>query len=303
MDLPLLRGSEVPHAPHLAVSAQPWPGSIAAFDASEDAGYGLNTVIEVPSTMGVTLTALDAARAGQWSSGGVLRVKLAQGALSSASRSAVLGGANAAALGDGSSDLWEVFQFSQAELVAPDTYDLSVFLRGQAGSDGVMPEIWPEGSRFVLLDGAAEQIDLDLSARDLARHYRVGPALRPYDDPSYRHYVEAFKGIGLRPYRPAHLRALRQGDDLQVSWVRRTRIDGDNWNGVEVPLGEEAESYLIRVSAGGSVVREVITLTPEWTYSAALRQSDLGVSAFSLEAAQLSMSFGPGPFARIDIND
>jgi hypothetical protein len=303
MDLPLLRGTEVPHAPHLAVSAQPWPGSIAAFDASEDAGYGLNTVIEVPSTMGVTLTALDAARAGQWSNGGVLRVKLAQGALSSASRSAVLGGANAAALGDGSSDLWEVFQFSQAELVAPDTYDLSVFLRGQAGSDGVMPEIWPEGSRFVLLDGAAEQIDLDLSARDLARHYRVGPALRPYDDPSYRHYVEAFKGIGLRPYRPAHLRALRQGDDLQVSWVRRTRIDGDNWNGVEVPLGEEAESYLIRVSAGGSVVREVITQTPEWTYSAALRQSDLGVSAFSLEAAQLSMSFGPGPFARIDIND
>ena len=79
-------------------------------------------------------------------------------------------------------------------------------LRGQAGTDAAMPAAWPAGTEFVLLDGALQQVDLPASARGLARHFRVGPATRTYDDPSYVHHVEAFEGVGLRPYRPVHLR-------------------------------------------------------------------------------------------------
>ncbi|MEN8684955.1 glycoside hydrolase/phage tail family protein, partial [Marivita sp.] len=38
LDLPLMSGDEVPHAPHLAVTADPWPGDVAVYDAVEDAG-------------------------------------------------------------------------------------------------------------------------------------------------------------------------------------------------------------------------------------------------------------------------
>ena len=33
MDLPLLTGSEVPHAPHIAATASPWPGRVGVWSA------------------------------------------------------------------------------------------------------------------------------------------------------------------------------------------------------------------------------------------------------------------------------
>jgi hypothetical protein len=38
LDLPLLTGEEVPHAPHVAVAAEPWPGTVAVWSSAEDAG-------------------------------------------------------------------------------------------------------------------------------------------------------------------------------------------------------------------------------------------------------------------------
>ncbi len=301
LDLPLLEGSEVPHAPHVAVSATPWPGAVAVWSSASDDGYELNRLLSTPSIVGMTESPLAAARPGLFDRGLPLRVKVYGGALSSAEQLAVLNGSNAVAIGDGSSDRWEVFQFSRAELVGSQTYELTGRLRGQAGSDGVMPPIWPEGSQIVFLDRGPEQIELPLSARGLARHYRVGVAQRGYDDPAIVLSIEAFAGIGLRPYRPVHLRAGRKdGGDLQLGWIRRTRIDGDGWQIGDVPLGEDRESYVLRVRVAGTVVREVAVVEPRWIYPAALQAIDGIGSGWRLEVAQVSDRFGPGPFALID---
>ncbi len=303
LDLPLLTGDEVEHAPHLAVAADPWPGTVAVYSAAEDSGYELNHTVFGPSVVGETETPLEWAAPGVWDRGAAVRVNLSSGELSSAEMAQVLNGANAAVIGDGSSDNWEVFQFAEAQLVAPDTYDLSLRLRGQLGSDGLMPEVWPAGSQFVLLDGTPEQITLAQSARDLARHYRIGPAGRPYDDPSYLHQVEAFKGVGLRPYAPVHLKAERAGSgDLAIRWVRRTRTDGDSWVSTDVPLGEPQEGYQVRVrNSGGTILREAIVGAPEWVYPAAAQSFDGAVAPFVVEVAQMSDRFGPGLYKRLDV--
>ncbi len=304
MDLPLLSGDEVAHAPHLAVTATPWPGSVAVYGAPQDADYALNRLIPARAVMGVTESPLPAAQAGLIDRGPALRVRLSSGELSSVDLLAMLNGANAAVIGDGSVDNWEVFQFASAVLVGEGLYDLSLRLRGQAGSDALMPQEWPAGSLFVLLDGAPRQIDLALSARGLSRHYRIGPSGRAVDDPVYVHEQHAFSGIGLRPLAPVHLRAVRDGaGDLGLSWIRRTRIDGDSWQSVEVPLGEDSESYLVRViDSAGAVRREATTSTPAWTYPAAQQAAD-GVSApFDIAVAQISASFGPGLFRRITVS-
>ena len=147
----------------------------------------------------------------------------------------------------------------------------------QAGSDAVMPDLWPVGSRAVLLDGVPRQIPLAEDARGLARHYRIGPAARRIDDASYSHMQLAFDGVGLRPYRPCHLRAVWAEDRLDLTWVRRTREGGDSWASYEVPLGEARELYLIRVrDATGAVRRGVTQSMPEWSYSAGQRAADGG---------------------------
>ncbi|MBC57799.1 MAG: host specificity protein [Confluentimicrobium sp.] len=304
LDLPLLTGDEVEHAPHLAVTATPWPGSVAVYGAAQDDGYLLNTSVSQPSVIGATETALFAAEPARWDRGPALRVRIYGGSLASATAAEVLNGANAAAIGDGSSGNWEVFQFAEALLVGPDTYELRMRLRGQAGSDGLMPDVWPVGSLFVALNGAPQQIDLAQNARGLARHYRIGPAGRAHDDPSYSHAIEAFDGIGLRPYAPCHLRARRTGaGDLDLSWIRRTRIDGDSWVSPDVPLGEAQEQYLIRVrDSGEAVLREVTVAAPGWTYGAAQQAGDGVAAPYFIDVAQVSERFGAGLFKRIVIN-
>ncbi|MFY0312353.1 glycoside hydrolase/phage tail family protein [Leisingera sp. D0M16] len=300
MDLPLMRGDEVPHAPHLALTAQAWPGSVAVYGSEADENYALEQVIAARQVVGVTETPLFAAGAGRWDLGADLQVKLISASLESRTVEAVLNGANAAAIGDGTPGNWELFQFREAELIAPQTYLLRGRLRGQQGTDGLMPDVWPAGSYVVLLDGTPVQLDLAPEQRRRVRHYRIGPARRALDDPSYVHLQESFDGNGLRPYSPVHLRLSGAlGADISAVWVRRTRIEGDSWELEEVPLGEEVEAYRIRVMRGGTVLREETSGTPAWSYPAVAQAED-GVQAGDvLEVAQRSARFGAGPTAEV----
>ncbi|WP_299414664.1 glycoside hydrolase/phage tail family protein [uncultured Sulfitobacter sp.] len=303
LDLPLLTGDEVPYAPYVAASANPWPGSVALYSSLTDQNYALNSVLPIRATIGVTRSLMGRACAGVIDRGNALEVKLISGRLESVDTDALLSGANMAAIGDGSSDGWEVFQFANAELIAPQTYLLSHRLRGQAGSDGVMPDVWPAGSQFVLLNSVPQQIDLGRNMRTVSQHFRIGPALRPVDDPSYRQFERSFQGNGLRPFSPAHLRAVAGADGgLSLSWVRRTRIDGDAWENVEVPLGEETESYVVRIVKEGTVLREDTAATPIYDYSAARQQADGVTRPFEVAVAQTSATFGAGPFKQITVS-
>lgn len=301
LDLPLLTGQEVPHAPHVAVSADPWPGSVAIWSSGEDAGYEINRLIAAPAVIGVTETPMAFHSPGIWDLGQPLRVRIAAGELAATSRTSVLNGANAMAIGDGSAANWEVFQFADVQVVAPDTYEISVRLRGQLGTDGIMPAVWPAGSTIVLLDLALTQIDVAPSSRGLVRYYRVGAASRGYDDSNIVLRTEAFDGIGLRPYPVAHLRHTVVSGDVQLVWRRRTRLDGDSWQSTEVPIGEEGEAYLIRVIKADEVLAEYTATQPSFVYSSAMRSSDGASADFQIAVAQLSTSFGPGPFRRVTV--
>ena len=301
LDLPLLTGEEVPHAPHVAITADPWPGTAAIYSSDEDANYRLNTLIAARSTVGLTESPLFPARSGLVDRGDGLFVKMRFGTLESVSAAAFLGGANLCAIGDGTPVGWELFQFRDAELVAPDTYVLRHRLRGQLGTEAAGETAWPAGSILVRLDGVPQQIELAEAQRGQARHYRIGPGGRPVDDPAYRHAVIAFDGLGLRPYAPVHLQVAEADGDLLVTWIRRTRIGGDRWDTPEVPLGEERESYLVRVRRGAQVLREEITGSADWIYSAGARAADGPDTGKRIEVAQISAAFGPGVAAVQDL--
>jgi hypothetical protein len=304
LDLPLLTGDEVEHAPHLAVAADPWPGSAAVYSAPGPDGFTLNKIVEAPAVLGTLQHPLFAQRSGVWDRSGDLQIRIEAGALSSADMASVLAGGNAAAIGSGEDDLWEVIQFTDATLVGPDTWDIGLRLRGQLGTDGVMPDVWPAGSLFVLLDAAVSQVDVASSNRGLERHWRVGPARRAVDDNSYVEKVVAFQGIGLRPYSPVHLRSSHDGTGRDVTWIRRSRIDADTWDGVDVPLGEASEQYILRIVDATIIRREEVLSSASftYTYTDAQRASDGTLADYSIEVAQVSERFGAGPYTRIEIN-
>lgn len=296
MDLPLLTGAENPIAPRVAVAADPWPGAVA-FYKSNGAGFALADVVTREATLGRTVSMLRDGATSRWDWREALRVTLASGALASADALSVLGGANVAALETGEG-AWEVIQFRDAELVAPNTYELRGLLRGQAGTEGAMRASLDAGARFVLLDGAISELTLAESERGLPRIWAWGPSQKPVDDPAYARETRCFAGVGLRPLSPVHLRARRMASgDIALTWVRRTRIGGDSWEGVDAPLGEEIEAYEIDILSGAKTVRTLSISTPQATYAAAAQMEDCGtttLTALTVRVAQVSRAFGRG---------
>jgi hypothetical protein len=302
LDLPLLTGNETPHQAHLAVTADPWPGAAAVFSSFSDNGYRLSSVFRAPAKVGVTESVLPYARPGVIDRGPALRVRLTHGTVSSSGEPAMLNGSNVAVIGLGGPDGWEVFQYAEAELVGENLYELRARLRGQAGSDHLVPGEWPVGALVVFMDASVKQLPLPLAWRGLERHYRTGPASQTYDDDSYVHEVQTIAGVGLRPYAPVHVKARWAGADVEVNWIRRSRINGDSWAGIEVPLGEEVEMYQVKVFADGALKREATVTAPRWTYSQSERLADGVGTGFAVEVAQISMSFGAGPAARTTLS-
>jgi hypothetical protein len=83
--------------------------------------------------------------------------------------------------------------------------------------------------------------------------------------------------------------------DIAISWIRRTRKDGDAW-GVEVPLGEDAEAYEIDIMSGSTVKRTLSVNAPAATYSAADEAADFGApqTSLTIRVFQLSSTVGRG---------
>jgi hypothetical protein len=114
--------------------------------------------------------------------------------------------------------------------------------------------------------------------------------------------VRAFAGNGLRPLSPCHVSGtLAANGDRTFAWIRRTRINGDSWDIPDVPLGEESESYQVRVLQGQTVLREVLVNSPTWTYPSAAQVEDGLGSGAVLSVAQVSATFGAGLDRRVDI--
>ncbi|MBT8460054.1 MAG: phage tail protein [Boseongicola sp.] len=302
LDLPLDGDDAV--SPWFAVAAEPWPGTVAVYGSDTGDDWGYEATVSRPAIMGESLTPLATSRVGVFDRGPALEVKFSGGALRSIGEGALLSGGNAAVIGDPTTGIWEVFQFRDASLVGEDIWALSMRLRGQRGTDGIIPNEWPVGSTVVLLDESLTRVPIPASKRGVERFYRVGPGAKAVDHPAFSDVKHAASGISLMPLRPVHVRASGEaGSDIIVSWVRQTRIDGDIWSAGGVPLGEQSESYQLCVRVGGVVRREVRVTTPMWVYGAAEQAQDVATGAFTIEVAQISDRYGPGLFGEVTFND
>ncbi len=295
LDLPLLRGDEPPAAGYVAAAQNPWPGPIAFYRSPETSGFQLEALALACAVTGVTLDPLPPGATSRLDRATSIRVELDSGALASVTWLALLGGANLAAVRN-EDGAWEVLQFLSAVLTAPATYTLTGFLRGQAGTEHAMRAPLAAGARFVLLDGALARVDLTEDEIGLAFNWRCGPASRDLGSPNYVEIAHAFVGEGLKPLSPAHIRGTRSGGDLEVTWVSRTRIGGDSWDAIDVPLGEAQERYEIDILDGSSVKRTLTSTSPSALYTAAEQTADFGSPqpSASLRIFQLSATRGRG---------
>lgn len=300
MDLPLLSDTDpVPHAPWIAAYADPFLGA-ALYRSPTGIGFVLDAVAEDPAVIGTLAFDFYSGPVWRWDRVNDLHVDLVPGAvLQSRQEIDVLEGANAAAVRTPSGE-WEILQWRDAELVSPGRYRLSMLLRGQRGTEAAMGTPTPAGARFVLLDESLARSRAALGERGRERVERFGPASMPLDDEAFAQRTNTILGIGLRPYAPVQVRGEldHASHDWHIGFVRRTRVDGDGWGAIEVPLAEETEAFRLEILAGegGAVLRTVELTATSFTYTAAMQIADFGEEQwnFFVRVAQLSRAFGAG---------
>ena len=296
LDLPLQSDGDSDWAGYVAANKSPWPGTVAAWRSPDVAGFTLNTLMPTPATTGLTVDALPPGPTWRPDLANTLTVQLDSGSLASITRLQLLGGANQCAV-ENAPGVWELIQFQNATLVAPNRYALTTLLRGQSGTDPVPLPTVPAGARFVLLDGSVLPVAMASGDVNTPFNWKIGPASRDIGDPSYLTLSHTFSGAGLIPYRPVQVAGSRNAaGDLTVTWLRRTRRDGDSWDPVDVPLAEDSESYEIDILSGTSIVASYTVGSPSLTYTVAQQTTDLGgpQPQITLSISQLSRAIGNG---------
>lgn len=289
LDLPVLPGETAERGGlWIAAFAAPWPGPLTLYAGPDVSSVVPVLELEQPGSLGHLAADMPAGFEGRWDRASVLDITLFDGALESVAPLSALSGVNQLAV-EGP-DGWEIIQFASAELIAPSQWRLRDLIRGLGGSPVSGAQ---SGARVVVLDGAGAVLALDANALGAPLTLIAVPAGRSLDDVSARQVEALYEGVEYRPLSPVHLKAVWQGDELALSWIRRTRLEGDAWGVGEVVLGETQELYRVEIRDGAGA----LLWAGESTLPSILVPAETAAelpSGLSWRVAQVSARTGPG---------
>jgi hypothetical protein len=216
-----------------------WRGA-ALFVQQGDRLLSLGPSGRVRSVIGATATELDPSTAALFDRRATFEVDLValDLMLDSTDMAGIAAGANMALVGG------EVLQFLAAERLAGARWRLTGLLRGRGGTEPAAAQGVPAGAAFALLDAAPVALDpVMLGDSEGATIAALGLA-----DPEPVYAALTNPGLTRRPLSPVHGRAGEAADgSLRLAWCRRSR-GGWAWlDGVDVPLNEQAEAYLVGI--------------------------------------------------------
>ena len=295
LDLPARSSASAPQDQfRVAVWRKDWK-SHAILVSPEDTGFQLRATIERQADLGVLTEPLAPGVEGRVDGTAVITVALADAEAESVSRLRMLNGANAAAVRSAAGS-WEIVQFESAAEVAPGTWRLTGLLRGQLGTSDAAAAGAVSGTDLVMLTDAVMPAGLSASEIGLPLNWRVGPTGADLSGALFSDHAEP-GGLRARlPLSPVHVRAIRtSAGDIAFSWVRRGRLDADDWVPADIPLGEDHEEYRIDIAAaGGAVLRSTFTTLPTYLYAAADITADFGALPAELDVTIVQFSLAAG---------
>lgn len=260
-------------APRLAIAAagsgEGWRSAALLLSTDGGASWASAGTTAAPAVLGAIVAPPGAGPASIEDRVATLDVELAHDAmlLADADAAALDAGANLAMAGE------ELIQFGSAEPIGARRWRLGRLWRGRRGTEAAIGT-QAAGDGFVLI--AADT----LAVRELppgAAHASV-LAQGTGDGAGAGEAEAVVTGWSTAPPAPVHLTA-RIADDgaTQLNWVRRSRTGWAWRDGVDAPLGEEAERYRVTITPDGGDARIEETGAPALTIAAGERTSALTI--------------------------
>lgn len=300
LDIPLLQ--DVYNQPGFPVAMtgtkKGWPGGVLA--KSTDGGVSYATVGAVPSpgtTMGVATNTLSAWTQPTIDKASVLTVTLTQGSLSSVTEMQMLNGSNYFAYG--AHGRWEIIAAQNCVLQLDGSYQLTDFLRGRYGTEIYTGTHAVNDSIIYLASASMMFVPLNNADIGLSRDYKAVNFQSTLDTATAVPFIYA--GVNLECLSPVYLNGNihPSTNDWTLTWVRRSRTDGEWRDLVDAGLGETTESYEIEIFSNNTyttVLRTLTATTQTAAYTSAQQVTDFGSNQATLYVRiyQLSATVGRG---------
>lgn len=265
----------------------PWPAHVEVRDHSSQQG----AVLENAARVGALQRALPAAaQFAQFDRKTKLIVQMKTGHLSSVAEKSFAHSNRL--LVQNVCGAWEEMFFATARLVAPGTYELADLMRGLGGTEYAAALGAEAGARVVIKSDVATW-PANLGADQLEINYS-----------GLTQTQTQLGGEGqdaLRLPAPVHLRAVALANgDVALSWIRRGRVNADQWSAGDIALEGDFEDFRLRIFDGTTMAREFALPAANLTYSLAQQTEDFGgaASSFSFDVAQISHVHGIGHVAQ-----
>lgn len=294
-DIPLIADNDDTTVPFVYLGLSPmgfggWPGAdvwTAEDNISDDYVFGwASASSDQKATVGFPNGVLPPAVPEVMDNGTSINISLFYGTLTSTTKEDLLNDAmlNLAVIGT------EIFQFQTATLETDGTYTLSGLLRGRRGTESSV-STHQAGEYFMLFDSSTLRRSMGVGEIGDTDYYK--PVTSGRSVSSVFAKTLTFSGASNKPYSPVHVEMVKDTGtgDWDISWIRRTRIGGNNINGSDVPLGEGSEAYEIEIlDVYGDVVRIITSPTQDCVYTDAQQVVDFGVTQPSLSVIVYQMS-------------
>lgn len=297
MDIPPLPEESANRSGFLAMAfSDPWPGAVQVW--SRDGGTWRERIrLTAPSTCGIVISAEGDIPEGRWKDTGRLSVEIYGGELVSASNRDVLAGRNRLAIRG--PERWFTVQFRHADLVDQQCYELSGLL---TDDETDLANLSSE-AECLLVDDAPAGLVMELNERDQPIDFLALPVGIFPDNALHKYASETYRSLDRQPRAPCHLKARRVMDGYRLTWIRRARLEWDNWASPDIALDESEERYLIELQHQGPVFHAEEVTVPHLDLAMADLESWFGgqLPEFDVVIRQVSTSFGPGRAATLTI--
>jgi hypothetical protein len=297
IELPPLPGAESDGGPVAVVAAEPWRPMQVRAGPSVDA-LTLRADVTQSASVGVLTVELASGPLYRWDEGAALTVRVEGRAPESRADLAVLAGANLVAVE--TSAEWELIQYRKADLIGEDLWRLSGLLRGQQGTERATAAGAGIGAVVVLLDAVPARVLSPKAERGAPLIWRAGPVGLP-GGPGVSELHWTPTGAGDRPWSPVHLKARTASDGgLDLTWIARTRLDGDRWDGDVV--ASDPMRFRLRVLSGDDLIRTFEVERASAIYAAAVLSADFPdglLSGIVVTVAQWGAGYGWGEEATL----
>lgn len=275
-------------------SSSGWLGGAAMRSTDGEINFDQMESFSSFGTYGTTVDALSADGGFVVDYASTLIVWLECGTLESITVDQLLAGRGLYAYGaDGR---WEILAVANAVLQVDGSYLLSTFLRGCYGTEWATG-LHQVGDDLVYLEDIDNlQISFDDNAIGVPAYWRGITSGQDISSASSQQLT--YGAVLFVPLSPVNLAATRNTiGDYTITWNRRSRKT-QNWfvTGVDHPLAEASESYIIEIYSGASVIRTLTATTNSVLYTNAQQLADFGSgqNAIAAKIYQISEKVGRG---------